>query len=266
MYNRVGDDPCTSGVSMCSSEYAQNRVDSIEDQMQTVGDINIFKQPTPYIWLATYDNDMSDNSFHSMISQCSNPCPPLNKISIKLEEYDVAFANVGHLPSMLYLQRKVQGYCFIKLYLIQRDQLIDLAIIKNSRLQCNYKMKQEPDFSFIDQGKCFLLDELLPYGYGVLIGDFENYPIYFFTNYDLYEKGQVKNVCKPSDQYIKDIFYGMIESFPNFSHDFLSYYINLKNGLQSPLSKTLISELRSTVPNPPMYVILPPDFSYFQRP
>lgn len=89
-----------------------------------------------------------------------------------------------------------------------------------------------------------MLDEKLPYGYGVLIGDYENFPIYSLTNYHIHEATEIKNICMPDDDYVRDVFYGMTESFPNFSHDFLLYYINSKKGLNSTLPISLMSELR----------------------
>jgi hypothetical protein len=201
MYNRSGDDPCTSGVSMCSSDIRQDTEESKHFQAeQTDQCLNIntlvdqFRSKHEYVWYATYEADMKDYTFYEMIEQCSNNSMPLNKVSIKLEEYDVAFANVNQLPGLLYLQRKMSGSCFIKLFLIHKDQIIDLAVAKNRKLHCNYTMSQAPNFEFIDKGQCFLLDEMLPYGYGVLIGNYENYPIYSLTNYQIHENTQVKNV------------------------------------------------------------------------
>lgn len=111
-------------------------------------------------------------------------------------------------------------------------------------MNCQYFLNSKADTEFIDKNQCFLLDKLLPYGYGVLIGDYEDYPIYSLTNYQIHETLNVKNTWNPTNEYIRDVFYGMTESFPNFSHDFLLYYINLKKGLQHTLPVSLMTELR----------------------
>ena len=135
LYNRSGDDPCTSGVSLCSSDILNNpeedkNIENNHIDNRTNNTKNyLIKKPT-HVWYAAYDCDMKDSAMYTMLDQCENKARPVNKISIKLEDFDVVFANFGQFQSMLYLQRKLWGSWFIKLFLIQKDQLIDIAVRK----------------------------------------------------------------------------------------------------------------------------------------
>ena len=135
LYNRSGDDPCTSGVSLCSSDILNNPEEDkniennhIDNRPNNTKNYMIKKQT--HVWYAAYDCDMKDSAMYTMLDQCENKARPVNKISIKLEDFDVVFANFGQFQSMLYLQRKLWGSWFIKLFLIQKDQLIDIAVRK----------------------------------------------------------------------------------------------------------------------------------------
>jgi hypothetical protein len=52
---------------------------------------------------------MRDEVFNDMIYECSNNTPPLNKVSIKLENFDIVFAKVANANGMVYLQQRTCG-------------------------------------------------------------------------------------------------------------------------------------------------------------
>lgn len=222
LYNREGDDPCTSGVSMSTSEA---KSDSKQDMEWRSASSSLTKQASgedmethkELVWYATYDTEMQDESFEQIISLCKNRTPPQNKISIKLENFDIVFAEVCDLQPMVYLQHRNGASCFIKLYLIHKDQLVDIVIKKN---RCFFPAYQEYDIvdtNLINDSQSFVINEILPYGYVLKIGNYETYSIYTLTNTYVQHFENIKNVCVSAEAYIKELFKGMANSFPNFS-------------------------------------------------
>lgn len=110
LYHRAGDDPCTSGVSMTSSEIRRdhdnfsNKSDNFHQSSTSV--INILTKHPDFVWYAAYDCEMRDEIFNDMIYECSNTTHPLNKVSIKLENFDIVFAKVENANGMVFLQQR----------------------------------------------------------------------------------------------------------------------------------------------------------------
>lgn len=250
LYHQEGDEACTSGVSMTSSEIKQDSDTVLEEEKSGVYsqtqnlEIHSLNEDQEYVWYAAYDWEMRDEVFNDIIHQWADQTYPLNKVSIKLENFDIVFAAVGNLPGMVYLQQRTCGSWFIKLYLINTNQLLEIAKNKNLAFSSNYT-----DFSIlspllVNKKESVIIDQDLPYGYLLRIGEYSNFSIYSLTNSHLQILCDVKNSWDPSDFYIKEFFKAMSESFPNFSSDFLLYYINSKKGLKNKLNSQLMAELR----------------------
>lgn len=235
---RVGDDPCTSGVSMSSSEVKHDSDNSNANKS--------------FVWYAAYDSEMKDENFRECLEQCSNKSLPANQISIKLEDYDMMFAKFERVQSMVYLQHRPCSSCFIKLYLLDQDQLIDLAVHKNRMFCPEFSDFSRVNKKLIEDGDSAIINSTLPYGYFLRIGEYEGFEIYTFTNPNIQSIGDVRSTCNPSDYYIQELFEAITISFPNFSQDFLLYYLNSRKGLKTKFSKSLINQLRqhNTIPNP----------------
>jgi hypothetical protein len=248
LYHRAGDDPCTSGVSMTSSEIRRDHEsvpDKNENHPQSSSSVvnDLAKHPD-FVWYAAYDWEMRDEVFNDMIYECSNNTPPLNKVSIKLENFDIVFAKVENANGMVYLQQRTCGSWFVKLYLIHKDQLLDLTINKSKAFWPDYSDFSMLSSSLLHNSESVIIDHSLPYGYLLRIGDYDNFSIYTLTNSRIQVLQDIKNQWEPSDFYIKELFKAMTDSFPNFSSDFLLYYINSKKGLKNKLTSKLMTELR----------------------
>lgn len=250
-YHRIGDDPCTSGVSMWSSEFRpdsglgldrdQNYANKNDSSVIPLN--SLIKKPL-FVWYAAYDSEMKQDKFESLIFQWENRTIPVNQISIKLENFDVVFSKMDQAPCMIYLQQKTLASWFIKLYLLNKEQLIGLSKLKNREFWPAYNDYHMLDTSLVDNDHSVVINRWLPYDYLLRIGEYENYPIYTLTNSKVQQMKDIRNTCNPTDEYIKGLFKGMTESFPNFSQDFLLYYLNSKKGLFGKLSVPLMAELR----------------------
>lgn len=112
-YHRVGDDPCTSGVSMCSSEFRpdsglgfdRDHNFSNKNDSSVIPLNSLVKKPL-FVWYAAYDSEMKQDKFEGFIDKCDNKTIPVNQISIRLEHFDVVFVKLGQAPCMIYLQKK----------------------------------------------------------------------------------------------------------------------------------------------------------------
>jgi hypothetical protein len=197
-----------------------------------------------FVWYAAYDSEMKDSIFGEILDQCENKANPISKICIKLEDYDLVFAKMNQIQSMVYLKHHPFGSWFIKLYLIEKDQLIELAINKNRNFCPEFTNVSSLNTSLIDNQDSTIINPALPYGYFLRIGEYNGFSIYWMTNSSIQNIREVKSSWNPSDFYIKELFQAMTESFQNFSQDFLLYYLNSRKGLYTKLSKELIAELR----------------------
>lgn len=237
-YHREGDDACTSGVSASSTENRDSREESkVNPNLQVDSEEDL-------VWYAAYNWEMRDDVFEELLFQGRHHTPARRKVSIKLENFDIVFSQVGNLPGMVYLQQRTWGSWFIKLYLISKSQLMDITQLKTVPYT-----NEHFDFSILnnllnENKESVVIDTVLPYGYFLRIGEYENSPIYTLTNFNLQLSSDIKNTWDPTDLYIKEFFKAMTESFPNFSSDFLLYYINSKKGLNNKLSSQLMTELR----------------------
>ena len=249
LYHRAGDDACTSGVSMTSSDQRLESENSPDEETKEISHapdplIQELNNLPEYVWYAAYDSEMRDEVFNDVLDKWNDNTFPLNKVSIKLENFDLVFATIKELPGMVYLQQRTWGSCFIKLYLINKNQLLDIAKQKSLSFFPDYKDFTMLTPSLIHYKESVIIDHCLPYGYLLRIGEYDNFSIYSLTNSHLQILSDIKNNWEPSDFYIKEFFKAMTESFPNFSSDFLLYYINSKKGLKNKLSSALMSELR----------------------
>jgi hypothetical protein len=114
LYHRAGDDPCTSGVSMTSSEIRRDHesvpdIKEIYPPSSSGSVVNDLAKHPDFVWYAAYDCEMRDEVFNDMIYECSNTTHPLNKVSIKLENFDIVFAKVENANGMVYLQQRTCG-------------------------------------------------------------------------------------------------------------------------------------------------------------
>lgn len=239
LYFRDGDDAWTSGVSASSTDNKDNKEENKESANLSKSD-----SENQLIWYAAYDSEMRNEVFEDLLYQCSDKTNPRDKVSIKLENFDIVFSQVSNLPGMVYLQQRTWGSWFIKLYLITKGQLLDIAKTKTFAYT-----EENLDFSMLNtlliyNKESAVIDTNLPYGYFLRIGEYEETSIYTLTNFSLQLSSDIKNAWDPTDFYIKEFFKAMTESFPNFSSDFLLYYINSKKGLKNKLSSQLMIELR----------------------
>lgn len=105
---------------------------------------------------------------------------------------------------MVFLQHKSGSSCFIKLYLILKEQLLDLVVNKNMKLLTNLvglefsrfaknQNDQNKRLSWINENESFVVDEQLPYGYVFRIGDYDETSIYGLTSWQIIQAAEINN-------------------------------------------------------------------------
>ncbi|CAI2371581.1 unnamed protein product [Moneuplotes crassus] len=236
-YLRDGDDACTSGVS------STDHHELLEEAKDTLKFYDSNKE-NKLIWYAAYDTEMKNEIFEYLLSGCTDKTPISDKVSIKLENFDIVYSEISNHPGMVYLQQRTCGSCFVRLYLITKNQLLDIAKLKTiaySQENHDFRLLESLLVSNKDSA---IINPDLPYGYFLRVGDYKGTSIYTLTSLSLQSSSDIKNSCDPSNFYISEFFKGIAESFPNFSPDFLLYYINSKKGLRNRLSSQLMMELR----------------------
>jgi hypothetical protein len=233
LYNRAGDDPCPSGTSMMSSDAKDSILSSEKAQLQvppTTAIVHDLAQDVEFVWYAAYDLEMSTTSFCSLLEGCRNKSMPLKTTSIKMDNYDIVFSDTDNAQGVVFLQQKIGAYCYVKLYLIHKDQLFELSQNKSNCFAPEYSDFSMLNDQIVNSNSSVVINHSLPYGYLLRITEFQGYPIYALTNSRLYKAQETKNICSPSEFYITEYYKALLESIENFSPAYLMYYITSKRG------------------------------------
>ena len=168
------------------------------------------------IWLGVYNKYMITQNIANLIEKCSDKSLPKELASIHLNNYSICFNQ-----NNIYIIRKDNSTILIKLYLITKNQLIDILKIEYN---CNEKLESEKIFSLTKINDEIFLgqyqNELNFYNIIKYIGIFNNKKIYSITS----NKTELDSKL-PDKEYLKDIYIGLKESFYLYSDTFLIYYL-----------------------------------------
>lgn len=169
-FQKDGDEPCTSGASLTSSEIRHDSDRNTNSEYRDINSVVNLPATVPtltskvqYVWYAAYDSEMADDTFADLLMRCDIKSKPFNKISIKLNDYDVVFSSIHGDRSVIYIQQRLSSSCFVKLYLIHKEQLLDLAILKNKSLTSNYIHYKTLCPSIVEETRSEIIEKNAPY-------------------------------------------------------------------------------------------------------
>ncbi|CDW74321.1 UNKNOWN [Stylonychia lemnae] len=221
-----------------------------------------------YVWYAAYDDDLLNDNMLRNIKKCGDKTFPLEFQSLRIESFEIVFQE----PNFIYLQKKHVKYSclinyqnaqvLIKAFLISFQQLVDLCVIKNRNFLSLREPDEFDDNVVITQASDQELYEIQfpesgePINYDMIfsLGKYDGLPIFAFSNKDKsYINGRpsmqpsfLKHIgnCQVNIEFISSIFRGLSESFPQFTVDYLLFYLYSKPGINQKLTIEELTTVR----------------------
>ena len=187
-----------------------------------------------YIWFGVYNELMINENIVKILEKCIDKSLPKKSASIHLNKYAIAFNK-----NKIFIIYKENSSIFIKLYLIKKNQLIDIL---KSEYKCD-KMGNELDNIFKLQNKN---DE-------ISLQQFQSESNFYNTikNIGLFNKINILSVTShnnmdlqpPDKEYLNLIYIGLKKSFYLYSDYLIMYYLYLNHEIKTTYSLKKLTEL-----------------------
>ena len=183
-------------------------------------------QQEKYIWFGVHNELLRNKNIIKLIQKCKDSSIPIERASIHLEKFKLSF-----YKNNIYLYYQEDSVIFLKLYLITKEQFIDILKIYYN---CNEKIYNEFNNIFKTllkindkfnlkpfQDQSYFYDNIL------CVGDLDNINIFSVSTDKKWE------IAMPDVDYLKIIYNGLIKSFKPYSEYLIMYYIYLLDGVRN---------------------------------
>ena len=189
-----------------------------------------------YIWFGVYNELLLNENISKLLEKCKDKSLPKESASIHLNKFSISFNK-----NKIFIIFKENSSIFIKLYLITKNQLIDIL---KYEYKCNDKIDNEFDNIFKLQK---INDEIIlePYQtennfYNTIknIGIFNNIKIYAITT-----KNNNVDLQPPDKEYLNQIYIGLKKSFYLYSNYLIIYYLYLTHEIKTTYSLKKLAEI-----------------------
>ena len=189
-----------------------------------------------YIWFGVYNELLLNENMVNLLNKCIDKSLPKELASIHLNRFSIAFNK-----NKIFIVFKENSSIFIKLYLILKNQFID--ILKNE-YNCNEKINNESENIF----KLQKINDEMPLDqyqsesnfYNTIknIGIFNNINIYAITS-----KNNIIDLQPPDKEYLNQIYIGLKKSFYLYSDYLIMYYLYLIHEIKTTYSLKKLTEI-----------------------
>lgn len=187
-----------------------------------------------YIWIACYDELLSTSNLIQIIKKCKNTSLPIEWISIHLNNYKIIFNKVDKTNEIRpFLVENKSSVSFVKLYLINKNQVIDIFShmytyndLNNSEIENFEKCLDKGNWGNF---KKFGIENN-EYGQILLLGELDGIKIVSATCSENYVKN--KNSIKPEISYLRTLFNELRNAFNPYSNYFIMYYVYMMDGVK----------------------------------
>ena len=192
-------------------------------------DPNIIKrkiQQEKYIWYGVHNELLRNKNIIKAIQQCNDTSIPIESASIHLDKYKIGFN--GNKVMIDYDENSV---IFFKLYLITKEQFIDLLITYYS---INNKIKEEKENIINNLNKIndqydlnqYLNDSNSFYNQIKCVGNLDGIKILTITS-------KKSEIIPPEPDFLRIIYSGLKKSFQPYNEYLIIYYIYLLDGVRN---------------------------------
>ena len=189
-----------------------------------------------YIWFGVYNELLLNENISKLLEKCNDKSLPKESASIHLNKFSISFNK-----NKIFIKFKENSSIFIKLYLITKNQLIDILKIE---YKCNDKIDNEFDNIFKLKN---VNDEIIlePYQtennfYNAIknIGTFNKINIYAITT-----KNNNIDIQPPDKEYLNQIYNGLKNAFYLYSDYLIMYYLYLIHEIKTTYSLKKLTEI-----------------------
>lgn len=192
-------------------------------------------QKERYIWFGVHNELLRNKNMIKLLEKCKDKTLPIESAAIHLNKYKIGFNK-----NRIFITNDENSVIFFKLYLIKKEQLIEILQVSYS---CNNLI--EKDLKEILFSKNVNEDiNLSPYQtnsncfYDILksIGELDGINIYSLSSKN-------NNVEPPDIDYLRIIYNGLLKTFNPYSEYLIMYYIYLLDGIKNFFSIKELEEI-----------------------
>jgi hypothetical protein len=194
-------------------------------------------QKEQYIWFGVYDQLLRNKNLVNVIKKCRDTSLPLECAAIHLDRFQLSFCKTESAEVKAYIFENEGSVIFLKLYLITKEQLIDLLNhyfnLALNLEEIGYKKifdhlnKPDSSFNLKEQTRN---ENIQDYTLLRCLGELDGIMIYSMSTDKKYNE---MVIAPPETQYLRNIFQGLKKSFSPYSEFLLMYYLYRLDGVRS---------------------------------
>jgi hypothetical protein len=194
-------------------------------------------QKEQYIWFGVYDQLLRNKLLVSNLKKCKDSSFPLECAAIHLEKYQISFCKINS-EVKAFLFESEGSVVFLKLYLITKEQLIDL-------LNIYYQINNFSNFElFKELSKAdsqFDISSITDSEYNLIrcLGELDGILIYSMTTNKSFP---TLKVGAPESEYLRNIYLGLKKSFNPYSEYLIMYYVYRLEGVRNYYTMNQLKE------------------------
>ena len=192
-------------------------------------------QKERYIWFGVHNELLRNKNMIKLIEKCKDKTLPIESAAIHLDKY-----RIGFNKNRVFIKNDENNVIFFKLYLIKKEQLIEILKIAYS---CNDSIEKDmKNLLFVKKTNEDI--NLAPYQtksncfYDILkcTGELDGINIYSLSSKN--------NEIEPPDiDYLRTIYNGLLKTFHPYNEYLIMYYIYLLDGIKNFFSIKELEEI-----------------------
>ena len=192
-------------------------------------------QKERYIWFGVHNELLRNKNMIKLLDKCKDKSLPIESAAIHLDKYKIGFNK-----NRVFITNDENSVIFFKLYLIKKEQLLDILKVIYS---CNDSIDKEI-MKYFSNKKVNEDINLVPYQtqsncfYDILkcVGELDGINIYSVSSKNT-------NIEPPDSDYLKTIYNGLLKTFHPYSNYLIMYYIYLLDGIKNFFSIKELEEI-----------------------
>ena len=192
-------------------------------------------QKERYIWLGVHNELLRNKNMIKLLQKCKDKSLPIESAAIHLDKYKIGFNK-----NRVFITNDENSVIFFKLYLIKKEQLLDILKVIYC---CNDSIDKELQ-KYLSTKKVNEDMNLAPYQtktncfYDILkcVGELDGINIYSISS-------KISNIEPPDSEYLRTIYNGLLKTFHPYSNYLIMYYVYLLDGIKNFFSIKELEEI-----------------------
>ena len=236
--NKIDNEPDNNNLNIIEYNNNSELKTKKKDFINKVDPHNLKRliQKERCIWFGVHNELLRNKNMIKLIEKCKDKSLPIESAAIHLDKY-----RVGFNKNRVFINNDENSVIFFKLYLITKEQLIDMLKIQylcNDTIDSemkkifNNKKKLNEDLNlspFQTKGNCF---------YDILkcVGELDGITIFALSS-------KITDIEPPDNEYLRIIYNGLLKTFHPYSEYLIMYYLYLLEGIKNYFSMKQLEEI-----------------------